>query len=107
MVFEELDPGLFDYLWLEYQGIHGNLLGFLKMVYPIQCNTAMNELFSVDLDELDYDIIPDFELTLRTFIIRCIVLEILFWRMFYVSDLMANLISKHLMLSILSYVMIF
>jgi hypothetical protein len=41
LVFDELDIGLSDYLWSEHKDIHGNFVGFLFMVYHIQCYIAM------------------------------------------------------------------
>jgi hypothetical protein len=54
MVFEELDPGLWHYLWFEHNGHHDKFILFLLMVYDIQCHTAILEWSSASLDEPNY-----------------------------------------------------
>jgi hypothetical protein len=51
MVFEELDPNLWHYLWNEHKGTLDKFIWFLLTVHDIQCHTTMKECLCVGLDE--------------------------------------------------------
>lgn len=59
LVFNELDLGLWHYIRFENRRHCGKFIGFLLLVYDIQCHIAMLDWLSVGLDEPAYRFIQD------------------------------------------------
>jgi hypothetical protein len=80
MVFEDLDPSLCYYLCFEHKGHRDKFIGFVLSVSDIQCHIAVLDCLSAGLDEPDYRLHRDSDLSFKDIYYSKYCSYDMFWR---------------------------